>query len=324
MNQTTTSNITNNVDAYYDRTMLMRVMPNFVHRMFAQTRPLPRNSGSDTIRFRRYNTLSTATTPLVEGQNPVPNIISNTDITAQIQEYGAYAEITSKVDWVQIDPYLTETAELQGDQAGQTLDEITRDVLAGMLQVFFPGSITDRANITSSDKISTTLIKTASTWLKLNNAKKIKKVVKTTSDVSTFNIRDAFVAIVHPYTTEDLQGLTGWKNIEDYPKNAEIMEGEIGSYGDVRFIESSIAKVYENAGSGGAVNVYKTMIFAQEAYGVTQVNGEALKMYRKPLGSAGAMDALNRYGTMGWVATFVAKRLNEDFMCAIEHATTNG
>lgn len=323
MAQTTTSNIANNVDAFYDRTMLMRVMPNFVHRLFAQTRPLPRNSGSDTIRFRRYNTLSTATAPLVEGQNPVPNIVSTTDITAQVQEYGAYAEITSKVDWVQIDPYLTETAELQGDQAGQTLDEITRDVLAGMLQVFFPGSITLRANITSSDKISTTLIKKVSTWLKLNNAKKIKQVVKTTSDVSTYNIRDAYVAICHPYTTEDLQGLSGWKNVEDYPKNAEILEGEVGSYGDVRFVESSIAKVYTGAGSGG-INVYKTMFFAQEAYGVTQVNGEALKMYRKPLGSAGAMDALNRYGTMGWVATFVAKRLNENFMCAIEHATTNG
>ena len=323
MAQTTTSNIQNNVDAHYDRTMLMRVIPEFLHRLFAQTRPLPKNAGSDTIRFRRYSTLSTATTPLTEGQNPVPNIISTTDITATIQEYGAYAEITSKVDWVQIDSYLTETAELQGAQAGQTLDEITRDVLAGMLNVFFPSTITLRANITSSDKISTTLIKKVSTWLKLNNAKKIKQVVKTNSDVSTYNIRDAYVAIVHPYTTEDLQGLTGFKNVEDYPKNADLLPGEVGSYGDVRFIESSIAKVYTGAGSG-AINVYKTMVFPQEAYGVTQVNGEAIKMYRKPLGSAGAMDALNRYGTMGWVATFVAKRLNESFMCAIEHATTNG
>ena len=49
---------------------------------------------------------------------------------------------------------------------------------------------------------------------------------------------------------------------------------------------------------------------------------QSLKQIFKPLGSAGAADPLEQRQTVAWKATFVAYRLNENFMYRYEHAVT--
>jgi N4-gp56 family major capsid protein len=76
------------------------------------------------------------------------------------------------------------------------------------------------------------------------------------------------------------------------------MEGEIGSYADIRFVESNNAKIKLLAGESSQ-DVYCTLVFGANAYGITRISGEALKNIVKPLGSAGSADPLDQRATSG-------------------------
>lgn len=76
----------------------------------------------------------------------------------------------------------------------------------------------------------------------------------------------------------------------------------------------------EDAGDGGT-SIYCTMIVAQNAYGVTEVEGGGLQHIVKQLGSAGTADPLNQRSTTGWKAMLTAERLVEEYMVRIEHAS---
>jgi N4-gp56 family major capsid protein len=88
MAYTTKTEITDEVNNFYDRTLLERLLPLLVYTKYGQVRDVPRKSGSNTIRFRRYNSLAVATTALTEGTTPVGSQLSITDITANVLQYG--------------------------------------------------------------------------------------------------------------------------------------------------------------------------------------------------------------------------------------------
>jgi N4-gp56 family major capsid protein len=134
-------------------------------------------------------------------------------------------------------------------------------------------------------------------------------------------VAPAYIGIVSPEGWYDLQDETGWVPVEKYSSTMKLLEGEVGKLGDVRFIETTNAKVF-TAGGASSIDVHTTLILGAEAYGITRISGESLKNIVKPLGSAGSADPLEQRGTTGWKATFVAKILNDAFMVRIEHAVT--
>ena len=129
MAYTTKTEIPDEVNNYYVRTLLERLLPLLVHTKFGQVTDIPRKSGSNTIKWRRYNSLSAATTPLTEGTTPDGSQLSVTDITADVLQYGDFLLITDVVDYESQDAVLTEANQVLGEQAGLTLDELARNVL---------------------------------------------------------------------------------------------------------------------------------------------------------------------------------------------------
>ena len=89
-NVTSTAQVDSGVNVYYDKLLLGRAKPFQIHNMFSQKRPLP-SKNSDTIKFRRYSSLSTATTPLTEGTTPAGSALSVTDMIATVSQYGKAA-----------------------------------------------------------------------------------------------------------------------------------------------------------------------------------------------------------------------------------------
>lgn len=320
MANTTRTEIPAEVNAFYDRTLLDRAIPLFVHTAFAQIRDLPRKAGTDTIKFRRYGNLTAATTPLTDGVTPSGSQLSVTDITAVVKQYGDFVVLT---DWVQMltpDPLLMETAELFGDQFADTIDQLTRDILAAGTSVSYAGSgSTVRTDVGAGEVITTTLVDAAVKTLKNNNAKRLTTMVKPDAGYATAPIKPAFVAIIHPNVAGTVEAFTGFVSVEKYQNRTEILPGEIGYYKDVRFVESTNAKVF-TAGGASSADVYATIILAANAYGITRISGEAVHNIIKPLGSSGTADPLDQRGSSGWKATFVAKILNNAFMTRIESA----
>jgi N4-gp56 family major capsid protein len=321
MANTSRSVISRENTEFYDRTLLYRAVAYFVHTKFAQVRDIPRNGGTNTIKFRRYGNLSAATTALTEGVTPTGSTGSVTDITASVSQYGDYITITDVVDYESKDPVLTEYAEILGDQAGDTLDQLTRDVLAAGTVVTYVGQVS-RGAITTSNLITATEVRKAVRTLKNAKARRITRMINSSTGVATEPVAPSYVGICHPNTTYDLQDETGWTPVEKYANTTTLMENEVGKLHEVRFIETTNAKVFAGAGSG-AIDVYATIILGMDAYGITRIAGEALRNIVKPLGSAGTADPLDQRATSGWKAVFVAKILNDNFMVRLEHAVSS-
>lgn len=319
---TTRGQIPAEVSAFYDRTLLERGIPSYVHTRFAQVKDIPRMAGVSTVKFRRYASLTAQTTPLAEGITPSGSELSVTDITATVEQYGDYVTVTDVVTYESQDAVLMEAAELLGEQAADTIDQITRDVLAAGTNVYYAGTAnTATVEVAAGDNITAALVKKAVRLLKQGNAKRVTRMVNPSTGYGTEPIPASFIGIVHGDTTYDLEGLTGWTPVEKYSSQATVMEDEVGKLGQVRFIETNNAKVLTGLGTAGA-DVYATLIMGANAYGTTRISGEALKNIVKPLGSAGTADPLDQRATSGWKATFVAKILDNDWIVRIEHTVS--
>jgi len=324
MPNTTRTQIPAEVNNFYDRTLLERAIALLVHTRWAQVRDLPRNAGTKVIKFRRYGNLTAATTPLTEGITPAGSQLSVTDITATVAQYGDYITVTDVVSYESKDAVLMEASEILGDQNGDTIDQLCRDILNAGTGVIYSGSgHTSTVQVAAADVITYQNLDSASLNLKNNHAKPITRQVNSTVKYGTTPIPACFISIINPEITAKVATFTGWTPVEKYSNQATVLEGEVGSYSangtKIRFIETTNAKIKTGLGAAG-IDVYCTLVLGANAYGITRVSGEALKNIIKPLGSAGSADPLDQRATSGWKATFVSKILNEDYIQRIESA----
>jgi N4-gp56 family major capsid protein len=329
MPTTTLSQVAPGVQAFYDRNLLSRAQPADVHGRFGQKRPIAKRSGNQ-IKFRRYSQLAAATTALTEGVTPSGSALSVTDVTATLAQYGDYITLSDMVSMTNQDPVVTEATDVLGDQGGTTIDQIRRDVLVAGTNVAYANGVASR--LLTITKISGADLDKAIRFLKNQNAKFMKEGIPPSDGVGTGAIRKAFVGIVHPDVEYDLESITGFKPVSDYPSQMGVMEDEIGAYKNIRFVSSTNAKIWTNATTAttagfkatgaGSNDVYATLIFAAEAYGVCPLSGEAMSTIVKPLGSAGSADPLDQRSTVGWKATTTTQILNQSWMYRLETLAT--
>lgn len=306
---TTTDTLSAEMKTFYDDVLLDNAKPNLVHDQFGQERPIPKNGGK-TIEFRRYKTLPKALTPLTEGVTPDPNKMSVTTLTATVKQYGDWISLADVLLLTAIDNNLSEAVVLLGDQAGRTLDTITREVINGGTNVLYAPNgdtpVTSRAGIKSNSLVTLQLIMKAAAILKGVNATPIDK---------------HFVAVVHPYVAYDLMMDERWEEWSKYTDAEKMYEGELGRIGGVRFVESTEAKIWSKEEAGGEVSVFSTLVIAKNAYGVTSVDGGGLQTIVKQLGSGGTADPLNQRASAGWKAIKTAEILSDEFMVRIESSS---
>lgn len=308
--QTTgTSELSTEMKTYYSDYLIDNALPKLVHDQFGQKHPIPKNGGK-TIEFRKYTPLPKLLTPLTEGVTPDGQNLTVTNLTATVAQYGGYVTLSDMLMLTAIDNNLVQATKLLGNQAGSTLDTITREVLNGGTNVIYSGGVTSRANLVGGAA-------SGNCYLTVDD---IKKAVRALKNQNADKIGDSFVAIIHPDVSYDLTNDPAWQSVKDYdPK--DWYEGEIGRIAGVRFVETTEAKIWAKAGSGNRA-VYSTLVLADNAYGVTEIEGGGLEHIVKQLGSAGTGDPLNQRATVGWKAVKVAERLVEQFMVRIESCST--
>lgn len=311
------------VNNFYERVLLERAVPLTIHALLGQRRNIPANAGSRIIKFRRYGVLAAATTALTEGAAPTGKSLSVTDITATALQYGDWTKISDVVATESIDPVLTEAAEIFGDQMGDTNDQLARAVLVAGTTIQYASTATSRVTVGSAMKMAVAEVREAVRTLKENKARKITTLAGGTPNAGTVPINAAFLSICHPRTTYDLKGDSAYVPVEKYAASVgALLPGEVGSMDEVRFLETTNAVVFTAAGAGG-IDVYGTLIFGANAYGVVDLAGsQNASLIYKGLGSAGTADPLSQVQTLGWKEYFVTKILNESFMLRIEHAVT--
>ena len=306
-NVNTDSGLSAENKTFYDRTLLESAKPNLIHSQFGQKRPIPKNGGKK-IEFRRYGALPKALTPLTEGVTPDGRKLTVTSIEAEVHQYGDYVALSDVLDLTAIDNNVLEATKAIGNQAGLTLDTITRNILqAGTNVQYCPKigasgttAVTSRADIDATCKLTVDEIKKAVATLKANNVPKIS---------------GSYVAIIHPYAAYDLMSDPNWEEMHKYTSAENMYEGEIGRIAGVRFVESSEALIVKTSTNPA---VFCTLVLGENAYGITEVTGGGLKTIIKQLGSAGTADPLDQRSTVGWKAMQTAEILQQNYMIRIE------
>lgn len=319
--QTTgTSTLSDEMKVFYSDYLIDNAVPKLVHDQFGQKHPIPKNGGKN-IEFRKYSPLPKLTTALTEGVTPDGQSLTVTTLEATVAQYGGYVTLSDMLLMTAIDNNMVQATKLLGNQAGATLDTITREVLNGGTNVIYSGGVASRATLVGGSATAA-----SNCYLSVDDIKLAVRALKTQN---AEKIGDSFVAIIHPDVAYDLTNDPKWEKVKDYdPK--DWYEGEIGRIAGVRFVETTEAKIWAKAGTDGSTTtptasaraVYSTLVLADNAYGVTEIEGGGLQHIVKQLGSAGTADALDQRATVGWKATKVAERLVEQFMVRIESTST--
>lgn len=295
-------NITEEMRTYYSDYLIDNAKPNLVHDQFGQKTTIPKHGGT-SINFRRFMPFNKPLYSMSEGVIPDGGNLKVTSVTASLVQYGYYVTLSDILKLESIDNTAVEATKILGNQAGLTLDSITREVLNGGTNVMYAGGVSARESLTADSKLTVDDIYKAARYLKIQNAPKIN---------------GSYVAIIHPDVAYDLMRDNEWIDAHKYSATENLFNGEIGKIGGVRFVETSEAKIFKNT----PVNAYSTLVLGANAYGVTEVDGGTLKTIIKPLGSSGANDPLDQRATIGWKASKCAVRLMESFMIRIESASS--
>ena len=296
---------------YFSSYLIDLVEPELVHDQVAQKHPIPKNGGK-TIEFRQWDTLPEMLDPITEGVTPDGQSLSMSTIEATVEQYGGYVTISDMLDLTAIDPVLVQATKAIASQAGRSLDTITREVLnSGTVVQYAAGEVSARDALTYTSKDSNHNLTVAA----------IKKAVRFLENQDAPKINGYYVAIIHPNCKYDLMDDPEWKKPHEYKDTTNLYNGEIGELYGVRFVQSTRAKKFEGAGAGGA-DVYSTLVIADDAYGVTEIEGGGLEHIVKQRGSAGTADPLNQRATCGWKATKVAELLVPQYIVRIETTAT--
>ncbi|MBR4949930.1 MAG: N4-gp56 family major capsid protein [Clostridia bacterium] len=301
--QTLTS-LTQENKKFYDKALLARLLPELVFTKLGQQRSIPKNNG-DTINFRKFNSLPLATTPLTEGVSPAGSDLSVSAVEATVKQYGDYVTISDKLDLMGIDPVLTETATLLGEQAGITIDTIVREELSQGTNVQVANSKT-RETITNEDKLT---------------VEEIQKAVRTLRKANVKPMSDGcYVFVIDPDCAYDIMNDEKWVDISKYGNTVQLMNGEVGKIAGVRVVQSTNIGVV-SGGSDGSVKVHQNIMVGRDAFGVVDVDGTVKpEMIVIPAEVAGG--PLKQKSTSGWKALFAVKRLNELGILRVECAAS--
>lgn len=320
--------------AFYEMRLLTRAVPNFAYYHVAQMArqtTIPDREGT-TVNFRKWAALSAATTPLTEGQTPDAQDVTITDVTATVEEYGAWIAFTQKLEKVGIDPFLLNASEILGEQVGLTLDTLVRDVVVATTNVVYPGSHDERTDVTANleDRMSATLILKALRSLKGANARPFDN--------------GRFVAVISEDTEHDMLLDSTIQNVmqhivPDGPSNP-LFNAYVGTIFNVDFYLSSNAKVYSAGGADGN-DVHATMFFGRDSFGVGGLaammpgklradqlgnnTGKSVKLVNlivTPPETPSKDDPLRQRGAVGWKTTFVTTLLDENFLVKAEHGVS--
>ena len=318
---TGTSALTTDVATAWSTTTYKALRPQLYWDRFATEKGTTQHDAA-AIAFTLWTDLAAATTALSEAADVDAVPLATSTVSVTLVEYGNAAIPTAKVratSFINIDP---DVANIVGFNAGVSLDTIVRDVAVAGTNVIYGSGGTDTpttrggvgTGIDADDTLSLDDIRLAVARLR-------------TANVMNFD-GDSYAGIIHPHVSYDLRSETGLTHFSDpvaYSDPERRWNGEIGKVEGVRFMESPRAGLVANAGDGGAVDVYQTMIFGREGIAKAWSNGGGYDGGANPtIVIADKADNLNRFRAVGWKWLGGYGILRQDALQRIETSSSIG
>jgi N4-gp56 family major capsid protein len=308
------------------------------------------------ITARNITDVSGGMPTLAEGSGPANKLsIKKVTIETNFSRYGEMIDFTDEVDMFSEDMVQVQYREELGHKANLLLEDLTQLDLLSTTTIQYVGTATAIAEVgqdtTEADgsedadsMISYDMIRKITRRLVRNRAEKNTTIVTGDTKVDTRVINKAFYAVIGPEIKYDLDNLTrGTGNAEEfayipaykYAAASSLAEGEVGSMGDVRFIESESALVY--AGQGAAIpagyagdlsndasnfDVFPILFPTKGSFAIVGLKGNGKIKFNSQ--SPGKIELGNPFATQGffsynmWYAGIILReeRLLKGYVCA--------
>lgn len=286
--------------SYWDSVLGENLYPNLYMYQFGTKRQIPRNFGIDikiprTTKRALVTEITSANEGTVIGTSP----LSSQFISGTLKQFaGAYRHSDVVIMTALSDVVELSIRDISRDLA-KKMDTHVRDTLSAK------GTFVGGSGVSVSEDIKTTSILKSSDLL---------KAAVLLEDADNPRPPDGhFPIITHPLAIFDLQSsLTGnsWLEVNKYGSEgtvSNLYRGEVGRIFGARVVTSTnVKRLVAGLSAGAAASGYRSMMFAPDAYYVTEVSDMTAKTFVKQLGSAGALDPVNQVASVGAKVMFTA------------------
>lgn len=280
---------------FYERALLERLLPQLNFYKDAQKKKLPKNQGR-TMNFRKFNSLTAPSASLTEGVTPDGNDLNVTTVTATVAQEGDFVLISDLIQMTGIDPVLTETSELLGEEAGVVVDNRIQTAISGGTNVYFAGGATTRAGLETAETKHLT-------------ADDIKKIVRKLKNANAKRFSDGYYHMqIDPDIAYDLMSDSAWVDVSKYSKPEQMAKGELGKMHGMKFFETTNLSIVDSSAGSSKIPVHIAYAYGKDSYACIDLEGGAGKpeIIVKPNGSAGSADPLDQRASAGWKNCFTA------------------
>ena len=314
----TTSTLSNLLSSYYDRVLLDTFDKTVRFQQFAETRDIPAGDGK-TITWNRADRLGLGYN-LTEGTRPSSHSIDTTQVSALVQQYGAYVPLSDYLDLTSINDVTKIAMERLGVQAAETLDTVIQNAIikhANLTNVSVNHYVKQSASQYFSNNQNAASAVDYQSVLAVSDVNAIVGKLRQL-DVPGWDEMGSYVAITSPQVAQYIMDDSTWQNFHQYVEKGidDLYNGEVGRVFGARFLTTTLNRVSAGSADGAAISAsgatsalaHATMIFGKGFYGSVNVGPGSVQMITT--NSADSNDPLNQYSTVGWKTFFTSKVLN--------------
>lgn len=265
--------------------MLKRGTYDFTIAKVSQSIEIPKNK-TKTVQFRRYESLPAVVAPLAEAVPPPAGQLTYTDIETTLEQYGYFVPLSDQIIDMHEDKMFKVASDLCGEQINESCERIDIATAKGGTTVFYANGVGSRALVNSPPLRGD--LRKIYRYLKKYKAKEVTTIVKPGPNIATEPVDPGFIVFGSTDLDADIRNLEGFIPVKNYADPGKAWPHEIGSVDQFRFVLTQLFESWEQSGavstdylSAGeavtvptAADVYPLLIFSQDAFGTTKLQGE--------------------------------------------------
>ena len=220
---TTTSSISNLVQAAYDQYVRMALRSIPVMRSLADVKPVQQAMPGSSVVFSIYSDLAQATSTLTETSDVSSIALGNpSQVTVTLNEYGSAVTTTKKLNLTSFNDVDSALADIIAYNAADSIDNVVGQVLSAGTNVIYSNGPSGTTPTASSGILPVDTMTVAD----IRNA-----VVSLRTNKALPRMGELYAAYLHPRQSADLRaetGTGGFQELTKYVERTPFVAGAVG------------------------------------------------------------------------------------------------
>jgi N4-gp56 family major capsid protein len=220
---TTTSSISNLVQAAYDQYVRMALRSIPVMRSLADVKPVQQAMPGSSVVFSIYSDLAQATSTLTESSDVSSIALGNpSQVSVVLNEYGSAVTTTKKLNLTSFNDVDSALADIIAYNAADSIDNVVGQVLSAGTNAIYSNGPSGTAPTASSEILPVDTMSVAD----IRNA-----VVSLRTNKALPRMGELYAAYLHPRQSADLRaetGTGGFQELTKYVERTPFVAGAVG------------------------------------------------------------------------------------------------